>query len=84
MPPSASPDGPNWRNSLAICAVMKDEQLEDVQEWLRYYRCALACTARFWRARLDHAGILLDGQLRCRGRFAAVAVAGLASTRVSP
>jgi hypothetical protein len=42
MPPmqaAHAPDSDAWANSIAMCAVMKDEQLEDVQEWLSYYRC---------------------------------------------
>lgn len=27
-----------WENSVAACAIMKDERPEDVLEWLDYYR----------------------------------------------
>lgn len=42
------PSSPAWNNSLAICALMKDEQLPDILEWLGYHRyfhfCFLLCT----------------------------------------
>jgi hypothetical protein len=28
----------NWRNSVAICAIMRQENITDVVEWLSYYR----------------------------------------------
>ena len=33
-----SPDSPQWSNSFAVCAIMRDENITDVREWLRYYR----------------------------------------------
>jgi hypothetical protein len=42
LPPAHSPEGTLWSDSLAICAMMKDEQFEDIVEWLQYYRCAAA------------------------------------------
>lgn len=38
MPPNHSPESPDWSNSIAICAIMRDENATDVMEWLRYYR----------------------------------------------
>jgi hypothetical protein len=29
----------DWNNSIALCAVMRDENVMDVAEWLTYYRC---------------------------------------------
>ena len=40
MDESHSPDSSEWSNSVALCAVMKDENIDDVTEWLAYYRCA--------------------------------------------
>jgi hypothetical protein len=40
MSDAHAPDSASWSNSIAICAVMKDEQTEDVHEWLQYYQCA--------------------------------------------
>jgi hypothetical protein len=40
LPQSHSPDSLRWVNSMAICAIMKEENVEDVLEWLRYYKCA--------------------------------------------
>ena len=28
----------SWNNSIALCAVTRDEHVEDVTEWLQYYR----------------------------------------------
>lgn len=41
MSPEHAPTSPAWTNSVAICASMKDEHLEDVVEWLEYHRCAV-------------------------------------------
>lgn len=41
LPESHSPDGGHWTNSVAVCAIMKDENITDVVEWLAYYKCAL-------------------------------------------
>jgi hypothetical protein len=35
-----SPDDPAWPNTIAICAMMKDEHPDDVAQWLKYHRCA--------------------------------------------
>lgn len=37
MPPNHSPESEEWTNSIAVCAIMRDENLKDVMEWLRYY-----------------------------------------------
>ena len=37
---SHSPGSNEWSNSVAICAIMKDENIDDLVEWLAYYRCA--------------------------------------------
>ena len=42
LPETHSPVSEHWTNSVAICAIMKDENITDVREWLTYYRCALA------------------------------------------
>lgn len=32
--------GPNpWPNTIAICAIMRDENPEDIRQWLRYHKC---------------------------------------------
>ena len=28
-----------WENTIAVCAIMKDERPEDVLEWMDYHRC---------------------------------------------
>lgn len=28
----------SWDNSIAMCAIMRDEALQDVREWLAYYK----------------------------------------------
>ena len=38
-----SPSSPKWVNSIAVCAVMKNENVTDVTEWLRYYQCVFLC-----------------------------------------
>lgn len=43
MPPmssSHSPKSAHWTNSIALCAISKDEEVTDVIEWLLYYQCA--------------------------------------------
>jgi len=37
-PPSAEPQGSAWRNSVAVCVTIRDENATDVREWLQYYR----------------------------------------------
>lgn len=39
LPAWHGPDSPNWSNSFALCATMKDENITDVVEWITYYRC---------------------------------------------
>jgi hypothetical protein len=34
-----SPWHANWDNSIAICAIMRQENITDVVEWLSYYQC---------------------------------------------
>jgi hypothetical protein len=41
MSPEHAPTSSTWSNSLSICAAMKDENLDDVIEWLQYHRCGL-------------------------------------------
>lgn len=35
------PETDEWPNTVALCALMKTENAEDVVEWLDYHRCAL-------------------------------------------
>ena len=28
----------SWNNTIALCAIIRDEHMEDVTEWLQYYR----------------------------------------------
>ena len=46
LPPQHGPDSATWSNSIAICAIMKDENVTDVREWLTYHQCAssFACS----------------------------------------
>ena len=37
-----SPDSAAWPNTMAICAMMKNEHPDDVVQWLRYHKCATA------------------------------------------
>ena len=39
LPKSFGPWNKKWENSIAICAVMRDENVTDVREWLQYHRC---------------------------------------------
>ena len=39
-----APWNKNWRNSVAICATMRQENVTDVVEWLTYYQCAHSCS----------------------------------------
>lgn len=36
---SQDPGSENWDNSIAVCAIMKQERISDVLEWLLYHRC---------------------------------------------
>jgi hypothetical protein len=38
-PDHLAPWHPSWNNSIAICAVMRQENITDVVEWLLYYKC---------------------------------------------
>jgi hypothetical protein len=38
LPDSRSPFSTEWNNSVAICAIMKEENTTDVREWLMYHR----------------------------------------------
>lgn len=37
------PHTAEWPNTIAICAIMKDESAQDVKEFLEYHRCVLQC-----------------------------------------
>lgn len=52
LPPDRAPDHSHWSNSIAICTSIKDENLQDMVEWVEYHkyvrfavpmRCADAC-----------------------------------------
>ena len=34
------PQSEEWDNSVAVCAIMKQEKLSDIREWLLYHQCA--------------------------------------------
>lgn len=66
-----SPKDPKWPNSVAICAMMKNEHPDDVVQWIRYHKCApvssmlmLTCTCCLWTA---HAAIhnMRSGEAMC-------------------
>lgn len=38
MPPSHSPESEQWTNRIAVCSIMRDENITDVAEWIRYYQ----------------------------------------------
>ena len=40
LPKRRQPGGPEWTNSVAICACMFQENMTDVREWLLYHQCA--------------------------------------------
>lgn len=42
LPESHAPNSEHWSNSIAICAIMKDENITDVAEWVSYHKCAPA------------------------------------------
>lgn len=35
-----SPSAEYWSNSIAVCAIMKDENITDVAEWVAYHKYA--------------------------------------------
>jgi Glycosyltransferase family 92 len=39
---AVSPFETGWKNTVAICAIMRKEHTDDVREWLQYHRCAPA------------------------------------------
>lgn len=41
----AAPWEPRWTNSIAFCLAVKNENVTDLREWLRYHRCAKASCA---------------------------------------
>ena len=42
-----APWGLAWRNSIALCSTVRQENTTDLREWLMYYRCArVLCAAR--------------------------------------
>jgi hypothetical protein len=43
LPEKYGPSGSKWRNSFAVCAIMKDENITDVREWISYYKCVTHC-----------------------------------------
>jgi hypothetical protein len=38
---AVSPYSLDWENTIAICAIMRLERIEDIREWLQYHRCVL-------------------------------------------
>lgn len=51
LPEYRSPQGKEWTNSVAICAITKDENTTDVREWVLYHKCVpfygFLCVAHF-------------------------------------
>jgi hypothetical protein len=41
LPINHAPWHPEWSNNMAICTIMRQENVTDVREWLDYYRCAI-------------------------------------------
>lgn len=39
LPEKNSPYSSKWTNSVAICAIAKNENMADVREWIMYHRC---------------------------------------------
>ena len=48
-PPTSKPPKPqkhvhpmsgDFSNTVAVCSLMKDEEVDDVMEWIEYHRCA--------------------------------------------
>lgn len=37
-------DSDQWDNSMAVCAIMKNENVSDVLEWLQYHKCVHTST----------------------------------------
>jgi hypothetical protein len=68
LPARYGPDGRQWGNSIAVCVVMKDENVTDVREWLTYYRCVHAChTARCNRRAIPQDSISMQhSSVLCR------------------
>lgn len=44
----ADPYEANWPNTVAVCAIMKEENAKDVQEFLEYHRCAFSTMVAPW------------------------------------
>ena len=48
---ATSPFSLDWDNTIAICAIMRQERVEDIREWLQYHRCGVKLTGpaqAFW------------------------------------
>jgi hypothetical protein len=41
LPESYSNSSSSWSNSLALCTIMRNENITDLREWLTYYQCVL-------------------------------------------
>lgn len=39
-----SPHSSEWTNSVAICAIAKNENTTDIREWVLYHRCVVVPT----------------------------------------
>ena len=58
------PQSEEWDNSVAVCAIMKQEKLSDIREWLLYHQCALPPLAMHRWTVLHHPS--------CRSLFTAI------------
>jgi hypothetical protein len=43
LPHHRGPWHHSWNNSIAVCAIMRQENITDVVEWLSYYKCVPCC-----------------------------------------
>lgn len=42
-----APWGPAWRNSIALCSTVRQENTTDLREWLMHYRCVTLTDLRW-------------------------------------
>lgn len=48
-----------WTNTVAVCAIMKDEHPEDIRQWLRYHQLRFWASSRDFRSQYQDACLLL-------------------------
>ena len=81
---AVSPYSKYWPNSIAICAVMKGEHVDDIREWLAYHRRAIhclsflavgSCICWLWAYALVEAAALMHAKIAAKHSESALAQA---------